>query len=45
MLMTANTTSFQIDTAPAAWIMTCGHGLNRESLLGSVNALAARCAY
>ncbi|MGZ4183220.1 MAG: hypothetical protein ACXVUL_21375 [Solirubrobacteraceae bacterium] len=44
MLMTTTNTPTQIDAATAATINACEHGFGRESVLGSVLALAARYA-
>jgi hypothetical protein len=44
MLTTTYTTTPQIDAAAAAEIDAGEHGFGRQSLLGSVIALAARCA-
>jgi hypothetical protein len=41
--ITTNTTT-QIDAATAAPVNACEHGFGRESVLGSVTALAARYA-
>jgi hypothetical protein len=44
MLITTTNTTPQIDAATAATISACEHGFGRESVLGSVTALAARYA-
>jgi hypothetical protein len=42
--MTTTNTTPQIDAATAAAIYACEHGFGRESVLGSVTALAVRYA-